>query len=47
MKRWLPSPWLSAGLFAMWLLLNQTIAAAHLLLAAVIAIGMPLLTGPL
>jgi multicomponent K+:H+ antiporter subunit E len=46
-KRWLPSPWLSAGLFAMWLLLNQTVAAAHLVLAAVIAIGMPLLTGRL
>ena len=47
MRRWLPSPWLSAGLFAMWLLLNQTVAAAHLVLAAVIAIGMPLLTGRL
>ena len=47
MKRWLPSPWLSAGLFAMWLLLNQTVAAAHLLLGAAVAIVMPLVTGAL
>jgi len=47
MKRWLPSPWLSAGLLAMWLLLNQTLAPAHLLLGAAVAIAVPLLTGPL
>jgi len=44
MKRWLPSPWLSAALFALWLLLNQSAAPAHLLLAAAVALGMPLLT---
>ena len=47
MKRWVPSPWLSAGLFALWLLLNQTVAPAHLLLGAVVAVAVPLLTRPL
>jgi multicomponent K+:H+ antiporter subunit E len=47
MKRWLPSPWLSAALFALWLLLNQTVAPAHLLLGAFVAIAMPLLADPL
>jgi multicomponent K+:H+ antiporter subunit E len=47
MRRWLPSPWLSAALFALWLLLNQTVAPAHLLLGAAVAIAMPLLTDPL
>ena len=44
MKRWLPSPWLSAALFALWLLLNQSVAPAHLLLAAAVAVVMPRLT---
>lgn len=47
MKRWLPSPWLSGALFALWLLLNQSVVPAHLLLGAAVAIAMPLLTGPL
>ena len=47
MKRWLPSPWLSASLFALWLLLIQTLAPVHLLLATAIAVLMPLVTAPL
>lgn len=47
MRRLLPAPWLSAGLFAGWLLLNETLAPAHLLLAALLAIALPLLTGTL
>jgi multicomponent K+:H+ antiporter subunit E len=47
MKRWLPSPLMSAGLYALWLLLNQSLAAGHLLLGAGVAVLMPLLLGPL
>ncbi|MBS0450284.1 MAG: Na+/H+ antiporter subunit E [Proteobacteria bacterium] len=44
MKRWLPSPILSLALFAVWVLLNQSLHPATLLLAAVLAVGVPLLT---
>lgn len=44
MRRWLLSAWLSAALFALWLLLNQTLDAGHLLLGAVLAIAAPLAT---
>lgn len=47
MKRWIPSPWLSAGLFTMWLLLNRSLSLGHLLLGALLALGMPLLMAPL
>lgn len=47
MKRCLPAPWLSLGIFCGWLLLNQTLHAAHLLLAALLAVGMPMLLAPL
>ncbi|HRD35123.1 MAG TPA: Na+/H+ antiporter subunit E [Rhodocyclaceae bacterium] len=47
MKRWLPSLPLSLALFATWLLLNQSIDPAHLLLGAVLAIAAPLLARPL
>ena len=43
-KRWLPSPSLSLALFVVWLLLNQSLALATLLLAAVLAVAVPLLT---
>jgi len=46
-KRWLPSPLTSAALFVVWLLINQSIAPAHVLLALVLALGIPLLTRPL
>lgn len=47
MKRWLPSPLLSAFLLLLWLMLNQSIEPAHLLLGAMLAIAVPLLVAPL
>jgi multicomponent K+:H+ antiporter subunit E len=44
MKRWIPSPPLSIGLFVVWLLLNQALDAATLLVAAIFSIAVPLLT---
>ncbi|MFI5445172.1 Na+/H+ antiporter subunit E [Polaromonas sp. UC242_47] len=44
MKRWLPSPPLSLALFVVWLLLNQSLDLATLLLAVVLAVAVPLLT---
>jgi multicomponent K+:H+ antiporter subunit E len=44
MRRWLPSPSLSFALFVVWLLLNQTLDAATLLMAAILAVVVPLLT---
>jgi len=38
MSRWLPYPLLSLALFAAWLLLNQSMAAAHILLG--VALGL-------
>lgn len=43
MKRVLPAPWLSLGIFGGWLLLNQSLAPGQLLLAVVVAVAMPLL----
>ena len=39
MKRWLPFPLLSATLLVMWLVLNETLAPAHVLLGSVLALG--------
>ncbi len=47
MKRWLPTPLLSATLFATWLLLNNTLDPAHVALAAVLAVAVPRITGRL
>jgi multicomponent K+:H+ antiporter subunit E len=47
MKRILPAPWLSFGIFAGWLLLNDTLALAHVLLAALLALVIPRLATPL
>ncbi len=47
MKRWLPAPLTSAALLLTWLLLNQSVAPAHLLLGTLLAIAVPLLTRPL
>jgi multicomponent K+:H+ antiporter subunit E len=44
MKRLLPSPLLSLCLFVAWLMLNESASAGHLLLAALLAAGLPLLT---
>ncbi|WP_286746897.1 Na+/H+ antiporter subunit E [Aquabacterium sp. UBA2148] len=43
MKRIVPAPWLSVGIFGGWLLLNQSLSVAQLLLAFVVALAMPLL----
>ncbi|RZJ25361.1 MAG: Na+/H+ antiporter subunit E [Haliea sp.] len=47
MKHILPAPPLSLALFVLWLLLNQSISAGHLLIAALVAVAMPLLSAPL
>jgi multicomponent K+:H+ antiporter subunit E len=44
MRRWLPSLPLSLALFVVWLLLNQTLDLATLLLAGIFALIVPLLT---
>ncbi|MDM0012819.1 Na+/H+ antiporter subunit E [Variovorax sp. J22P168] len=44
MKRWLPSPPLSLALFVVWLLLNPSLDAATLLLAAILALAVPVIT---
>src|SRR3546814_13909315 len=45
MTRCLPFPLSSAFLLAMWLLLNQSLSAGHILLGAVLAlVGPPVLT---
>jgi len=44
MKRLFPSPALSIALFVVWVLLNQSVHVATLLLAAVLAVGVPVLT---
>ena len=43
MKSWLPAPLLSITVFVVWLLLVATVEPAHLLLAAVLALALPLL----
>lgn len=47
MRRWLPSLPLSAALWALWLLLNDSVAPADLLLGAVLALVAPVLAAPL
>lgn len=47
MKRWLPAPLTSAALLLTWLLLNQSVEPVHLLLGALLALVVPLLTRPL
>lgn len=47
MKRWLPSPWLSFGLFVGWLLLARSTSPGQLLLGLLVAVVMPLLMAAL
>lgn len=47
MKRVLPAPWLSLGIFGGWLLLTDSLAPAHLLLALLLAVVVPHLAAPL
>jgi multicomponent K+:H+ antiporter subunit E len=39
MRRWLPYPLLSLSIFTMWLLLNQSLTASHLVVALALAFG--------
>ena len=45
MKRFLPSPPLSAAVFLLWLLLVAELSVGHLLLGAILALALPLLAG--
>lgn len=47
MKRWLPSPLLSAALWALWLLLNESLAPGHVLLGFAVGMVVPWLAAPL
>lgn len=44
MRRILPAPLLSVALFLMWLLLNHSLSAGHMVLGVIFAIAIPLLT---
>lgn len=47
MRRLLPSPGISAVLFVAWLLMNVSLSAGHLALAALLAVAIPLVLAPL
>lgn len=47
MRRWLPSPWLSLGIFGGWLLLTRSAGAGQVLLGLLVAFAAPLLAAPL
>lgn len=47
MKRLVPSPWLSAGLFGGWLLLTRSTSPGQIVLGLVAALVLPLLMAPL
>jgi multicomponent K+:H+ antiporter subunit E len=47
MKKWIPSPLMTGLLFLFWLMLNQSVEPAHLLLAAGLAIAVPMMTASL
>ncbi|WOB09588.1 Na+/H+ antiporter subunit E [Piscinibacter gummiphilus] len=47
MKRLLPSPWLSLGLFCGWLLLARSTSVGEVLLGLLAAVLLPLLMAPL
>ncbi|AVU76600.1 MULTISPECIES: Na+/H+ antiporter subunit E [Pseudomonas] len=47
MKRLFPAPWLSLALWLLWLLLNLSLSAGHLLLGAALGVLAPLMMRPL
>lgn len=47
MKRLFPAPLISASLFALWLVLARTWGVGHLVLAALVAVLVPVLVSPL
>jgi multicomponent K+:H+ antiporter subunit E len=44
--KWLPTPFMSLLLFVVWLLLNNSLAPGHVLLAAFLAVVIPLVVSP-
>ncbi|MFC3033762.1 Na+/H+ antiporter subunit E [Pseudoalteromonas fenneropenaei] len=44
--RWLPTPFRSLMLFVVWLLLNNSVSAGHIVLGAVLAIVIPWVISP-
>ncbi|MBS7351400.1 MAG: Na+/H+ antiporter subunit E [Comamonas sp.] len=44
MKKLLPAPVLSLALFVLWLLLNHSVSAGHILLGAILGWAIPLVT---
>lgn len=47
MKRLFPAPWLSLALWMLWLLLNLSLSAGHILLGAALAFLAPIMFAPL
>lgn len=47
MKRLLPAPWLTLALCVLWLVLNVSVSAGHLLLGAALGFLAPLMMRPL
>jgi len=47
MKRLFPAPWLSLALWLLWLVLNLSVSAGHLLLGAALGFLAPLMMRPL
>lgn len=47
MSRWLPAPLTSVALLLVWLMLNQSVEPAHLLLGGFLAIMIPIIVRPL
>ena len=47
MKRWLPAPIVSAGLFALWITLARSLSPGQILLGLAVALLMPLWLKPL
>ena len=43
MKKLLPAPLVSVGLFVMWLLLNRSLSTGHMLLALLLALCLPVM----
>jgi len=43
-RRWFPHPVTSAVLFVVWLLLNHTLSAGHIVLGAALGVSIPLFT---
>ena len=47
LKRLVPSPLLTLALLCLWLLLNRSVSPGNIVLGAIVALAIPLLTAPL